>query len=92
MESIIKTSRSCFFCGSETNLELHHCLHGPYRKKADKDGLVVYLCKRHHYELHHGANGHHLDEKLKQAAEYAWLMNYEMNVDAWRKRYGKNYL
>lgn len=33
----------CFICGSEKQLELHHIFGGANRKKADDDGLTVYL-------------------------------------------------
>ena len=32
------------------NVERHHCLMGPDRKKADEDGLWVPLTKEHHTE------------------------------------------
>lgn len=92
MESIITTKRCCFFCGSTRDIEIHHALHGPNRKKADEDGLVVPLCRMHHIELHFGAEGHKLDETLKKAAQYAWMTTYGKNVEEWRDRYGKNYL
>lgn len=92
MESIIKTSRSCFFCGSTRDIEMHHALHGPNRKFADEDGLVVPLCRMHHIELHFGADGHKLDEALKKAAQYAWMKTYGKTVDEWMARYRRNYL
>lgn len=91
--SIIKSAKSgCFFCGSHKDLERHHCLHGPNRKLAEEDGLVVHLCRLHHIELHFGAEGHKLDETLKKAAQYAWMTTYGKNVEEWRNRYGMNYL
>lgn len=92
MESIIKSSRSCFFCGSMKDVEMHHALHGANRKLADEDGLVVPLCRMHHIELHFGAEGYILDRKLKEAAQYAWLKAYGKTLDEWMKRYGGNYL
>lgn len=98
MKSIIKSARRCFFCGAETNLELHHVMHGTAnRRLADADGLTVYLCSRHHRELHDSKNGADLDNALKRAGEYAWIKKYgngnmEQCIAQFRQRYGKNYL
>lgn len=90
--SIITTKKCCIFCGSMRNVETHHAMHGPNRKKADEDGLVVPLCRMHHIELHHGADGHKLDESIKRKAQYAWMKTYGKTVEEWRERYGRNYL
>ena len=95
MKSIIKESKSCFFCGSETGLEKHHCMHGTAnRKLADADGLWVYLCPECHRGTYgvHGCKGHDNDMTLKRAAEYAWLKVNGKTVADWIKRYGKNWL
>lgn len=44
--------RKCFLCGrtgSDDPLDRHHIFNGPYRKKSEKYGLVVWLC---HYRCH----------------------------------------
>lgn len=95
MQSIIKNSRSCFFCGSETGLEQHHAMHGTAnRKLADKDGLWVWLCAECHRGNYgvHGYHGHDMDVALKKAAEYAWITTTGKTVEDWIARYGKNYL
>jgi protein-arginine kinase activator protein McsA len=38
---------SCCVCGSEENIEKHH---PDYNKPLD----IIWLCKKHHHELHHG--------------------------------------
>ena len=48
----MSNERMCFLCGkngSEDPLDLHHVFGGPYRKKSEKYGLVVYLC---HHDCH----------------------------------------
>lgn len=102
-ESIIKTAKCCFFCGSEYQLERHHCIKGrANRKLAEADGLWIYLCSPCHRELH-GMRGHEKDETLKQTAEWAWLEHNghidrekmiptEEGISAWIKRYGKSFL
>lgn len=94
-ESIIRKSKSCFFCGSEVTLEEHHCLHGTAnRKKAEQWGLKVYLC----YQCHrgtdgvHGKNGHGRDLTLKQAAQCAWMNTYKKSKEDWIGEFGKSYL
>lgn len=95
MQSIIKESKSCFFCGSERDLERHHCLKGTAnRKLAEKDGLWVWLCPDCHRGTWgvHGYKGHELDVTLKKAAEYAWLKQNGKTVEDFISRYGKSYL
>ena len=94
-ESIIKQSKSCFFCGSERALERHHILKGSAnRKLAEEDGLWVWLCPECHRGTNgvHGKNGHEKDVTLKLTAEYAWLKYYNLSETDFRLRYGKNYL
>lgn len=92
MQSIVKQSKSCFFCGRETGLERHHCLHGTAnRKLAEEDGLWVWLCGECHRSVH-GYNGRDLDVALKRAAEYAWITVNGKTTEDFVKRYGKNWL
>lgn len=95
MVSIIKHGKFCFFCGSERDLERHHCMHGTAnRRLAEEDGLWVWLCPECHRGTNgvHGKNGHGKDITLKKAAEYMWLRCYEKTETDWIRRYGKNYL
>ena len=66
--------RECFMCGSNDWIERHHIFGGAYRKKSERDGLVVDLCHYCHNEPPHGV--HHNAEKmlcLKQIGERMWL-------------------
>ena len=95
MDSIIKTAKSCYFCGSERNLEKHHAMHGTAnRKLAERDGLWVWVCPDCHRGTYgvHGKHGHGKDMTLKMAAEYAWIKHNNKTEKDWIKRYGKNYL
>ena len=90
--SIIKNSKSCFYCGSERDLDRHHCLHGTAnRKLAEEDGLWIWVCREHHNMIH-GNEGHCMDVKLKQTAEYAWLQHNNKTIQEFIDRYGKNWL
>lgn len=92
--SIINNEKRCYICGEKNNLHLHHIIFGKNRKKADEDGLVVYLCYNHHEGTNgvHGKNGHDLDLKLKKLAEQKWLEYYDKTINNFISRYGRNYL
>ena len=94
MESIVKTSKSCFFCGSERELERHHILMGANRKLCEEDGLWVWLCPRCHRGDWgvHGYHGHEYDLALKRAGEWAWIHHYDKTKEDFIARYGKNYV
>ena len=91
-KSIMQTDKRCYECGAITGLELHHCLHGvANRKLADRDGLVCWLCRYHHYMVHFGTEGYRLDLKLKKDAQIAWMHKNKKTEEDFRKRYGKDY-
>lgn len=93
--SIISDIKKCYVCGNQLYLHKHHIFYGiKNRKKADEDGLVVYLCYQHHEGTNgvHGKNGHKLDMRLKQIAQKKWLEYYGKTVDDFRERYGRNFL
>lgn len=88
--SIISNAKKCYVCGAVNGLEKHHCLFGTAnRKKAEEDGLWVYLCNRDHQAVHH----QDIWEKkaLQELAQEKWESKYG-NREAFMKRYGKNYL
>lgn len=86
--------KKCYICGEINNLHLHHTIYGKNRKKADEDGLTVWLCYEHHEGTNgvHGKNGHKLDIRLKEIAEDIWIKHYNKSVEDFIKRYGKNYI
>lgn len=94
MSSIITNKKECYVCGTTSNLHCHHILFGKNRKKADEDGLTVYLCREHHEGTKgvHGKLGKELDEKLKKEAELRWCKFYNKTIEQFIKRYGRNYL
>ena len=60
-------------------MELHHCIHGTAnRKLADKYGLTMWLCKRHHEIVHRDAD---TDLILKKRAQMAWEERYGNRSD-----------
>ena len=92
-KSIISTELKCYICGRKSPLERHHIFGAANRPKADKDGLVVYLCHDCHNEPPNGV--HHnkgIDVQLKQIGQKAWMDHHGKSADDFRRRYGKNYL
>ena len=94
MKSIICNEKQCYVCGSRFNLHLHHIMFGKNRKKADEDGLTVYLCYQHHEGTYgvHGKEGHNLDQELKKIAEEKWIKHFNKTKEDFIERYGRNYL
>lgn len=96
MKSIVcnQNIKQCYVCGAKYNLHLHHIMFGKNRKKADEDGLTVWLCYQHHEGTNgvHGKNGHDLDTRLKEIAEDIWIKHNDKEIKDFITRYGKNYL
>lgn len=90
MRSIISEEKRCFICHTTANLERHHCVFGTAnRKKAEEDGLWVWLCHNCHHGIHNGNN--FAKERLQREAQIDW--EYEFgDRDAFIQRYGRNYL
>ena len=88
-KSIISNAKRCYLCGSEQNLERHHCIFGTSaRRKAESDGLWVYLCHRDHMAVH--------NEEIweKKALQEIAQEKYELkhSRQEFIERYGKSYL
>ena len=81
----------CFFCGSQRNLEAHHCLGGvANRPLSEKYGLWVWLCHEHHTGTEGAQYNAALNRQLKMDAQYAFEQKYDR--ETWMKVFGKNYL
>ena len=104
-KSIIQTGKAmCYICKTYLNVEtttgivIHHCIHGRgLRKLADQDGLVIWICDRHHSALHDDPD-HPYDAELKALAQEAFIkarmkQGYPKDVarDLFRERYGRFY-
>ena len=77
----------CYLCRTGGRMELHHCLHGIRRKKADIYGLTVHLCPMCHRMLHDHGTG---DLFLEQEAQRVFEGRY--GREKWMQEFGKNYL
>ena len=89
MKSIMPDDQedTCYLCSRRGKMEVHHCLHGPYRKKADRYGLTVHLCPKCHRALHDKGTDDRLLEELAQQ-----IFENEYGHDLFIREFGKNWL
>lgn len=89
--------KRCFLCGrngSVDPLDKHHIFGGPYRKKSEQYGLVVYLC---HRDCHiFGKEAVHNNAKnmlfVKQYGQKKAMQEQGWSDADFIKQFGKNYL
>ena len=87
-KSIIQTERQCYVTGRTTNIDRHHLVPGvANRKKAEADGLWVYLYHPLHMALH---NNPELEREYIRIGQRAYEKTHSR--EEWMKRYHKNYL
>lgn len=90
MESIIADDMEhCFICGRPYP-QKHHAMNHAYKKKAEKYGLIVPLCERHHT----GAEGVHTKPEKMLAMRQLAQIKFEERYghELWMQEFGKNYL
>ena len=91
----------CIICGTPKTDD-HHCVFGRGRRDlADKDNLIMPLCRKHHDFIHKG-DAQTLSKIIGQLAfEKAYILENGVfpykNMDerareSFRKRYGESYL
>ena len=89
--------KECFLCGgngSDDPLDRHHIFNGPYRKKSEKYGLVVYLC---HNRCHiFGKYAVHNNQErmlyLKARGQYKVMEEQGWSRERFIREFGKDYL
>lgn len=87
VKSIIQDKKECYFCKTTLNLHLHHCLFGTYkRKKADENGIYVYLCMIHHEQLHKNRAMQEYLIKLGQT-KFEELYGHDKFMEVFKKNY-----
>ena len=94
-ESIIKGDRKgvCYICKRFGQTEKHHIFRGKNRKRADADGVTVYLCHFCHNEPPRGVHyNKENDLKLKQIGQRTWMNHYGKTIEEFINAYGRNYL
>lgn len=98
MKSIMQDDiNRCYLCGrngATDPLETHHVFGGPNRRISDRDGLLVRLCgdrcHRNGKQAVHRCKA--TADRLKAEGQRAWMEKTGGSVEAFRMRYGKNYL
>ena len=90
MKSIIqKEWDRCYIChGLPT--DVHHLFGGSRRKKADKDGLTIHVCRGCHQKIHEGEQSGLYQLLLHQKGQMTF--ENEHSREYFMERYGKNYL
>ena len=94
-KSIIPGDRKgiCYLCKRVGFTEKHHIFRGKNRKRADADGLTVYLCHFCHNEPPNGVHYNKTkDIRLKEIGERTWMQHYGKGVEEFIQAYGRNYL
>lgn len=84
---MIQDKRECFLCGRWTSLDIHHIYGGPWRKRADEDGLTCYLCRDCHRRVHQDWE---TNLRIKKVGQF--IYEQEHSREEFINRYGKNYI
>lgn len=90
MKSILQSEKECYKTHSTLDLDKHHIMNGPYRNKAEKYGLWVYLRHDIHMWLHSTSDGQKYARTLKKEAQIAFEKKWSHAL--WMDFFGRNYL
>jgi hypothetical protein len=91
------TEKKCWLCGGyggRDPLDRHHIFGGPYRKKSEKYGLVVWLC---HHDCHiFGPDAVHNNAynmlMVKQYGQRKAMKENDWTTEDFIREFGRNYL
>ena len=97
IDSIVQEDCMCYLCKEfpeerewSSRLEKHHCFPGSRRKLSIKYGLWVWLCPKHHFQVH---NTH--PERLRMIqhdAQLAFELAHKIDREEFIKIFGKNFV
>lgn len=88
MTSIIQHTKECFKCKTTSELQDHHIFYGTANRKiSEREGLKVYLCRKHHEQVHMNCIE---SQKLKRIAQRKFEETHTR--EEFRKLIGKSYL
>ena len=87
----------CWLCGrngSVDPLDKHHIFGGPYRKKSEKYGLVVYLChdRCHIFGPDAAHNNKDTMRELHKYGQRKAMVKNGWTVEDFIREFGRNYL
>lgn len=80
---------TCFMCNRTTQCDTHHLLPGSNRRKSDKLGLVVPLCRECHNYVH--ANPKET-QWLKAYGQEKAMREQGWDTERFIKEFGRNYI
>jgi hypothetical protein len=80
----------CYFMQMPMHCDFHHIMNGAYRKKSEKYGCWVWLCRSQHRWLHDTREGKQAERALKMECQIAFEHKY--GHDLWMKEFGHNYV
>ena len=87
---IDSSDHRCFYSKKPTT-EVHHVMNGNAdRRKADEDGLWIYVTRSRHDWLHNTPDGKKEMKRLKALAQQAYEKTH--SHAEWMRRYHKNYV
>ena len=88
-KSIVQDEKECYLTHVKYDLVRHHLMNGnAERKKAEQDGLWVWLNDSVHKYLHDTHEGRMKMYELKAIAQEAYEETH--SHEEWMRRYGKN--
>ena len=94
MNSVIPADvdHRCYICQGYGS-DCHHIFGGPNRKKSEKYGLKVWLCREHHEGTYgvHGRDGKDLQQYLHEIGQETFERLYGSREE-FIKIFGKNYM
>lgn len=90
MESIIQHEKECYFCGTTQDLHDHHIYLGKNRSNAEKYGIKVYLCAKHHNMSDDSVHFNRIYMKLMKVIGQLYFERE--NEEDFEKIFRRNYL
>lgn len=87
----------CFLCGrngATDPLDRHHIFGGPFRKKSERLGLVVYLCHNrcHIFGPRSAHQNHDTMRKLHEYGQRKAMKEQGWTTEDFIREFGRNYL
>ena len=87
-KSIIQADESCIACGKSYELDCHHIFNSYNKKRSEKYGMMVYLCRTCHSEVHDTRSP--LRRRIEAHAQDVWEHTYGTREE-FIKEFNKSY-
>lgn len=87
MKSILQVETDkCYLCHCSGKLDTHHVMNGPFRKKSEKWGGVIKVCRSCHRKIHDNPQ---IAYELKKGFHRTFKQLYGQEI--YIKEFKKNY-